>query len=114
MRSIATRLSDIFPVNERINEHRHWWVTGQRMTRGPEGPLGKGKEREKRGRGERKRRRTWAIHPFTNLAETAELGSGEENRANRMAHSTNAPHRFYPVECSELFDFHYFTVMRTF
>lgn len=42
VRSIATRLSDIFPVNERINEHRHWWVTGQRMTRGPEGPLGKG------------------------------------------------------------------------
>lgn len=24
VRSIATRLSDIFPVNERINERGHW------------------------------------------------------------------------------------------
>lgn len=38
-----------------------------------------GGEGRKVGEGrERQRRRTWAIHPFTNPAETSELGSGRE------------------------------------
>ena len=38
------------------------------MTRGPEGPLENRGGEVGEGR-ERKRRRTWAIHPFTNLAD---------------------------------------------
>ena len=55
------------------------------MTRGPEGPLEKrGGEGRKVGEGrERKRRRTWAIHPFTNLAETAELGPGRGEQSQQ-------------------------------